>query len=239
VGADFIGFRSCPLQRELGQAGFVQKLKLLMYKRAAEAAVPDPERREALRIRATFGHGRAAVTTYAEIRTSVTGFEEGIPECPSCPLSGGHALGCHASIAFPITAALEEDIFRIVIDSLSVPGSPGDRFYREIIARFDDLPTDWIERRGAEPGFLASRDAPCVHRWEENGAALELSSADVLASIFCAFDDDDDVRLQCEVLVMLAEQAEQKDVEPALADVARLARAIIAGPPDWKLLVDA
>jgi hypothetical protein len=241
MGASFVGIRHCPLQRKLGNGPFVERVKLVMLKRAADETIEDAKTREGTLIRVRSETQPARTMTYAELARSVEDLENGIPECASCPLSGGEALGCYAFVSYPIDADFERLLFQFVVDGLSVPDSVGARFYHEIITRFEGPPTAWATRRGTEQGCLAARAEPFRHTWNEAGEERALSSADLLDGIFNRYDDAEDVALQCEVLVSLersAGSAISEGTTEELRDVARIATGIVERP-EWTLLVDA
>jgi hypothetical protein len=241
MGATFVGIRECPLQRGLGRTAFVEKLRLLGQQRAAEKAVPDQERRAKMQIRVRIGDHPPRTTTYAELVAATAEIAGGIPECRSCPLSDGRAVACHTVISYPVDAAFERELFRFVVDGLSTKGSLGDRFYREILVRFEGPPTDWLMRRGTEPGCLASLAEPLIHRWRDRGEMQTLSSADLLDGVFATYDERTDVMLQCGVLIAIADAFESladASTAEAVRRVAKLAREIIERE-GWTLLVDA
>src|SRR5512139_2562528 len=123
MGARFVGIRECSLQRGLGRSSFLEHLSLLAQQRAAEEAMPDPERRAKMQIRVRVGDEPVRSTTYAELVAATAEFARGIPECPSCPLSDGRAVGCHAFVSYPVDAAFERELFRFVVDGLGTEGS--------------------------------------------------------------------------------------------------------------------
>jgi hypothetical protein len=111
MGADFIGWRGCSLQQDLGVEGFLGKVKLRAYRGAIEARVPE-EKRASLRVNvAVTGRGEREMT-YAGILAELGQFERGVPECAGCPLAqGGAPVSCYRYVTYPIDAVSEEVIF--------------------------------------------------------------------------------------------------------------------------------
>ncbi|MCC6554437.1 MAG: hypothetical protein IT372_15775 [Polyangiaceae bacterium] len=186
MGVDFIGWRDCPLQHELGPEGFLGKLKLRAYKRMFEEHVPEGQRAEAEAVVHVSGRPDRKVR-YGEICAEVAAFEQGIPECATCPLAGGRQLGCYRYVTYPVDALAERLIFEFLVEGLSTPDSIADRFIRYMVSH-DDEETEWHEDRG-EDGGLAELPEPLVHTWVEGGVKRRVDSAQVMAAMFPPLDE--------------------------------------------------
>ena len=83
MGADIIGWgwRDCPLQRDLGEEGFLGKLKLRAYKAEVERRVP-PERREQLAITVNIMNRPSRDLRYRDICDEVARFAAEVHVAP-------------------------------------------------------------------------------------------------------------------------------------------------------------
>jgi hypothetical protein len=185
MGADFIGWRECPLQAQLGEEGFLGKLKLRAYKAVIEERVPE-DQRDAVQVvvRVT---GRAdRELTYGSICDELDAFNLGIPECATCPLAGGKPLGCYRYVTYPVDAITERLVFEFFTSVVEQPHSIADQLYRDIVSLVDEQ-AGWYDNRGEE-GLLAELDAPLVHSWEAEDGKHAVDSAQVLAALFIPLD---------------------------------------------------
>ncbi|NRD48338.1 hypothetical protein [Corallococcus exiguus] len=234
MGADVVGFRGCALQVELGEAGFLRKLKLKSYKDAADAAVP-PERRPKLKINVRIGDNPPVSMAYPDLEREVAEFTRRVSECADCHLVEGAPVGCYAYVAYPIDAAAEEVLFEVVVRGLESPGSVGSRYHHEVMSRFEPPPDSWVERRGTEPGALCVRERPLEHCWHEGGEVHRLTSAAVLWALFATLDDARGISLVGELLSEVGRVARERQatVTGTLMELMRmgdLARALSTVP---------
>ncbi|HEY4178071.1 MAG TPA: hypothetical protein VGM90_14590 [Kofleriaceae bacterium] len=180
MGADIIGWRECPLQRSLGQKGFLGKLKMRAYMAAVESQVPEGER-ENVAVTVVVNDTERDLT-YREIRAEAEQFQAGIPECASCPLSGGRQLGCYKFVKYPVDAGFEEVAFEMFCSQLTTKDSISDQLYRDIVSK-QPLDSAWHTRRGEGRGF-ARRPQPLTHTWGGLFSKKKVDSAQLLASLF-------------------------------------------------------
>jgi hypothetical protein len=189
MGADIVGWRSCPLQKPLGKAAFLQKLKLRSYLQLVESQLPEGER-ESVKLAVRVGEAPQRELTYAELQRSSEGFKDGIPECATCPVSGGQTLGCYRYVQYPIDQAAEDLLFDFVCVQLGDPKSLVSSLYPAFLARQPRQGTPWHDRRG--PGALrdgvplptlAERPTPQVQD------VPYVDSAQVLSALFFSSDD--------------------------------------------------
>ena len=183
MGADYIGLRGCSLQRELGDRGFLGKLKLRAYKSAIEAQVP-PEQRATVKVQIHTSGREPRDLDYPGICRELAAFEAGSPECASCPLAGGRPLGCYRYVTYPIDAVGEDVVFSFFVRELDVENSIADQIWRDIVSRIPAQGTAWHTQRGPR-GTLATLPRPLVHR---SRRGREVDSARVLQAVFVNLD---------------------------------------------------
>ena len=189
MGADVIAWRNCPLQEQLSPPGFLSKLKLRMYQDVVEQRVP-PDKRDTVKIQVrVFREGvpTDVQLTYAQIREQSESFRGGIPECATCPLSGGKSLGCYQFITYPIDAQAEELLFEFFTSGLATPNSIADQLYRDFISKQPARGTPWHDLRGEmshERSSLALRPQPLVHTWGGFFSKKRVDSAQLLSCLF-------------------------------------------------------
>lgn len=239
MGADIVGYRQCPLQDELGPEEFFVKVKLRGYKEVIEARVPE-EKRATIPIVVRVGDSRRMLH-YLDICEEVAGFEEGIPECAECPLSGGAPVGCYHSITYPVDAAFERLVFDFFVEQLPRKDSICDQIYRDIIARIPADGTGWHVRRGGEggQGLLAELAEPLVHTWGKRGAKRRIDSAQILQALFIPLEHPALVVAYCRLFSELIELADQRGEEDALAGSRTLAEVRRLKPFFFEMLEGA
>lgn len=181
MGADLIGWRNCELQQPLGEAGFLQKLKMKSYLRVIEAQVPEGAR-ESVAITVVVNDTQRELT-YPEIREQAETFQRGIPACATCPLSGGEQLGCYHYVTYPVDARFEEVAFEFFTSQLATKDSISDQLYRDIVSKQASSGTGWHTRRGPQ-GSLARRAQPLTYSWGGLFSKRKVDSAQLLQSLF-------------------------------------------------------
>jgi hypothetical protein len=241
MGADLIGWRDCELQKPLGPSGFLQKLKMKAYLRAVESQVPEGQR-EAVKVTIVV-NDREREMSYPEIRAQAEGFQRGIPECASCPLSGGKQLGCYHYVTYPLDARFEEVAFEFFCSQVATKDSIADQLYRDIVSK-QPAQGSWYERRGPQ-GPLARRPEVLVHSWGGLFSKKKVNSAQLMASLFIPLEIPALVvgyaRFWRELVAFaspkLADEGTFAEVR-ALADMMDIAAAksVLDG---WQVIVDA
>jgi len=186
MGADFIGWRNCPLQAELGPEGFLGKLKLRAYRAVIEERVPQ-ERWDSVSVVVRVTGRPERQLKHGEIVRELAAFEQGIPACATCPLAGGRPLGCYRYVTYPIDAVAERLLFEFFTDGLETPNSIADQLYRDIVSRVDEE-SGWYHERG-EDGALAELEEPLEHMWGDEDAPRLVDSAQLLAALFIPLDE--------------------------------------------------
>jgi hypothetical protein len=181
MGADLIGWRNCELQQPLGEAGFLQKLKMKSYLRVIEAQVPEGAR-ESVAITVVVNDAQRELT-YPEIREQAETFQRGIPACATCPLSGGEQLGCYHYVTYPVDARFEEVAFEFFTSQLATKDSISDQLHRDIVSKQASSGTGWHTRRGPQ-GSLARRAQPLAYSWGGLFSKRKVDSAQLLQSLF-------------------------------------------------------
>ncbi len=185
MGADYLGWRSCSLQAPLGKAGFLQKLKLRAYRRVIENKV-EAAKRDSIRVRVDIV-GRGAVDlTYPGILEQLGSFEQGVPECATCPLGNGGPLECYRYVSYPVDAIAERAIFGFFTNLVATEGSIADQLYRDLVSQVPE-DSDWYTNRG-EDGMLAELDEPLVFEWDGDDETHTIDSAQILAATFISLE---------------------------------------------------
>ena len=184
MGADIIGWRSCPLQKELGPDGFLAKLKLRAYKSAVESQVP-PEKREGVTIQVRINERDTKKLTYREIADGAEAFAKGIPECAACPISARQPLGCYHYINYPVDALAETLLFKFFTQPSQVAqeDSASDQIYQAVVSQVPSSGTGWHTQRGAN-GMLAELPVPLAHTWGGFLKKRRVDSAQLMQALF-------------------------------------------------------
>ena len=187
MGADYVGWRGCSLQQDLGEEGFLGKLKLRGYRRVIEERVP-PERRDVVRISVSVtGRGERELD-HAGIVAELADFERGVADCATCPLaSDGAPVSCYRYVTYPVDAASEEVVFDHFAARVAEPGSLSNQIWQGIVRHVKD-DNAWHTHRG-EGGALAEREEPLRARFIWEGEEQQVDSAQVLAGLFAALDE--------------------------------------------------
>jgi hypothetical protein len=178
------------LQQPLGPQGFLGKLKMKAYLRAIESQVPEGARDD-VKVTVVVNDSQRELT-YKEILAQAQQFQAGIPECASCPLSGGDQLGCYHFITYPVDARFEEVAFEFFCSQLTTKDSISDQLYRDIVAK-QPLGSGWHTRRGEGRG-LARRPQPLFHTWGGLFSKKKVDSAQLMSALF--------IRLEIPALVV-------------------------------------
>jgi hypothetical protein len=251
MGADLIGWRECPLQMRLGPQGFLGKLKLRAYKELIENMVP-PEQREGQAITVVINGPdgpKERDLTYAQIRQESTEFLRGIPDCATCPLSGGQPLGCYHYVTYPVDAAFERLVFDFFVSQVATKDSICNQLYRDFIAKVPAEGTGWHVRRGDDPrtGALAIMAQPLVHTWGGFLSKKRIDSAQILQCLFVTLDRPALVAAFARFWVELVTYADGRGVRdedsPTLAAVRKLSGMLLQTAAHladgWTVFADA
>ena len=187
MGADIIGWRFCPLQRQLEPTGFLSKLKLRAYKAVIEQRVPEAQRGP---IKLTVVvNGEQRQLTYAGIVEDLQSFEAGIPECADCEVGGGTPLGCYRYVTFPVDEAFERVVFDFFVSQVATADSICDQLHRDVVSRVPPSGTAWHLRRGGpQSGGLASLPQPLTHTWGGLLSKKRVDSAQILHACWRTLD---------------------------------------------------
>lgn len=187
MGADIVGWRNCPLQAELGEDGFLWKLKLWVIKKRVEEQVPIANR-STISINLAGTNREARKLSYPDIVQELGGFEQGIPECGSCPISCGTTLGCYKYIPYPVDAVFERLVFHFFVSQLPIKDSICSQLYSDIVSRCPSSGTPWHTQR-REQGILASLAKPLQYEWGGLFSKKRVDSAQVLSSLFVSLNN--------------------------------------------------
>jgi hypothetical protein len=183
MGADYIGWRDCPLQRELGRDGFLGKLKLRAYRSVVESRVP-PEKRASLQIRVVVTGREPRDLVYADLLEELAAFEAGIAECATCPLAReGQPLDCYRYVTYPVDETFEQVVFEFFKSQLETPDSICRQIYDDLVCTLAPG-YGWYEPRGSGHGTLAEREEPLVWSFRDANGEHAVDSAQILACLF-------------------------------------------------------
>ena len=178
-GVDLVGWRSCAKQRELGSKRFAVTLKKLgrqalagraMGPQSATAVARTPEQRRRLQ-------------QAQEARQALATFDEGTPECPTCPISESKPFGCYLAVDFPIDAVAETALFRYFTSKLEDENSAAFGIYRDLVSKAPSSGTLRHTSRGPT-GDLAELRAPLFKEWGFLMWKKRVDSAQLLGSLF-------------------------------------------------------
>jgi hypothetical protein len=123
--------------------------------------------------------------SYEQLCQQIYGFDEGIPQCRSCPVSGGKVLGCYKYISYPVDAHFEQILFKFFLSQLPTKDSICDQIYRDVVSRVPSSGTSWHTQRGvSRPGMLAALERPLEYKWGSTFSRKKLDSAQILGSLF-------------------------------------------------------
>ncbi|MFT3766873.1 MAG: hypothetical protein QM820_15350 [Minicystis sp.] len=178
-GIDFVGWRGCAKQTELGPKRFVVTLKRLGRAAAEGRGLATPS----LPPVAVTPEQRRRLQQYQEMRQAVAQFDQGTPECKECPLSDGRPYGCYTAIDFPIDADAETALFRYFAAQLDDERSTGAALYRDLVSKAPAKGTAWHTDRGPG-GTLAELEAPLARDWGFLMWKKHADSAQLLGSLF-------------------------------------------------------
>lgn len=188
MGVEYIGWRDCSLQRELGPEGFQAKLELRAYRSVIEARVPE-DRRDAVRLRVEVPGGPVRDLGYDEIVRDLGGFEAGIPDCAACPLADGRPLGCYRHVTYPIDASFERLLFECFTSRVGDEGSAARSVYEGVIAARPRAPGPWHRLRGPGVGSLTEMVEPLRHEWTDAAGRHVVDSATLCDALFTSASD--------------------------------------------------
>ena len=252
MGADLIGWRRCPLQAELGPAGFLSKLKLRTYLTLVDDQVAEEERAD-VRVNIMV-HGPDGPTqrelTYQELVDGAREIANGIPECATCPLGMHKPLGCYHYVTYPIDAVFEELVFDFFVAQLAVEDSIVAQLYKDIVSQVPARDTGWHTRRGADArtGACAQRSEPLVHAWGGLFSSKRVDSAQILQSLFITLDHPALVigysRFWSELLAFAQERGVGPEDSPTLEAIVPLQRMLLVAAAHalddgWLMVADA
>jgi hypothetical protein len=178
-GIDFVGWRSCAKQAELGPKRFVLTLKKIGRAATTARSIPPPASSPV----AVTPEQRRRLQVQQEMQQARAQFDQGTPECKACPIGGGKPYGCWVGVDFPIDADAETALFRYFTAQLDDERSPGALIYRDVVAKAPAKGTPWHTDRGPG-GELAELEAPLVKEWGMLLWKKRLDSAQILGSLF-------------------------------------------------------
>jgi hypothetical protein len=247
MGADLIGWRDCDLQRPLRPEGFLQKLKMKAYLHVVESRVPAGQR-DGVEVTVVV-NGNERNLTYREIREQAETFQRGIPECASCPLSGGQQLGCYRYVTYPVDARFEEVAFEFFCSQVATKDSIADQLYRDIVSRQPSSGSGWHTRRGPD-GPLARLPQPLTYSWGGWFSKKKVDSAQLMTAMFIPLEGPALVVAYARFYTELMAFADAKLAgDPALqtgtfAEMRGVAAMTLMLAPmsltqNWRLIVDA
>jgi|GEM_PF-2424301 len=184
MAAEFIAWKGCPLQRELGPDGFVSRLKLLQMKRVVDAQIDDPEERDNVTVQAQGADGAVHELDYVDIAAATGTIEAGIPDCSECMLSHQLPVGCHRGVSYPIDAPVETLLFDFFTTTVVSPESTAFELWRDVV-QHQPTGSAWHTMRGSDGHGLAELPEPLsVDLHLPGDQHVRVDSAMLLSSLF-------------------------------------------------------
>lgn len=185
MGCDMIGWRNCQLQQQLGMEEFLWRLKLSSMKAGVMQQVPE-QQRFSIMITLQRLNRESRNYSFQEILDELGDFENGIPECASCPVSSGRIIGCYRYVSYPIDEVFERLLFEFFVSQFQIDQSACNQIYNNIISK---IPADnfWRDQRG-KSGALAVLPQPLEHQFGGMLSKKKFDSAQVLAGMFMPFN---------------------------------------------------
>ncbi len=238
-----MGWRGCALQRVHGPDGFLHKIKLRGYRAAIESQIPPGPDRDRARfvVHVLRPEGPTEKEMgYAELVRDLDDFGRGIPDCASCPLAGGQAVGCTRYVTYPIDAVCEQAAFAFVAGQIESAGSVAQRFFEARASALPRAGSGWHVRRGPGLGGLATLARPLEHVWGGWFSRRRIDSAQILFAL--TSPDPRGLALHASFLdgfvAHCAATASRSTSIDELASLVPFFRALAANP-SWSLYVDA
>lgn len=185
MGAEFIAWRGCSLQRELGPEGLVSRFKLLDLKRMVDAQVEDPQERERVRLQASGGGTDPPQDLlYTDIREGCAVVEKGIPDCEACLLSEKRPVGCRTTVSLPLDAQTETLAFEFFVTDVIKPASTSFELWRDVV-RYQPPESPWHLLRDPAGTRLAELAVPLAQTVSlADGQSITVDSAMLFNSLF-------------------------------------------------------
>jgi hypothetical protein len=241
MGADFIAWRGCPLQEDLGPDGFLGKLKLRAYRKVIEERVPKQKWAET-KLKVMVSNKETRMLSHPEIVEQLQAFTKGIPECPACAVSGGKPLGCYRYLTYPIDAVFERLLFELFVMQISTKDSIARQVYDDIVSALAEG-DGFYEPRGG-PMMLAELPEPLVHEWKEGRRKRRFDSAQLLRAATIPLDDGPKVvaynLLWSELLEFAAKKKVRSRNLEEIREIRDLLLFTVAGAltDGWQVVVD-
>ena len=183
MAAEFIGWRGCPLQMQLGPDGFVSRLRMLEMKHQIDAQVPDEPARQNVVVEAMAPDGSIQRLTYEQVVGGAGNIDAGIAECEACMLTESEAIGCRQTLSYPIDAAVERLLFEFFSTTVTTLTSTSHELWKDVI-RHQPQDSPWHSRRPPSGAPLAELATPLsAVIAERDGHTSHVDSAMLLGSL--------------------------------------------------------
>jgi hypothetical protein len=178
-GVDLVGWRPCKKQQELGPKRFALTLKRLGRQATDGRSLPPPPASSM----SLSPEQKKRLQQHQELRQAKVQFDQGTPECPACPLSGGGPYGCWVAVDYPIDGVAETALFSYFVAQMDDERSICTSLYRDRVSKIPTEGTPWHKDRGPT-GSLCEMEAPLVRetgfwKWKKH-----VDSAQILGSLF-------------------------------------------------------
>ncbi len=181
MGADYVGFIGCELQRELGREGFQRKLKLAAFRRAVEGQVP-PAQRANVKIQVMGANRRPETLSYDGILEQLGTFEQGCASCRTCMVGEREPLGCYRYVTYPVDIPFEEALFAFFVQNIETKDSIAQQVYETVVKRLGNDTS--FHTRGDGRGILAQRQTVLRHSFGGFFSKKTFDSAQLLQAFF-------------------------------------------------------
>lgn len=179
-GIDFVGWRDCEKQKELGPGRFPMHVSTLAMNVAMAPQVPDqlPDATAAVS-----ADRRRQLQQFQQIKAGAAEWARGTPECKACPISGGNPYGCHAFLRKPIDEVAERALFDFFVSQLDIDGSICKGLYKDLVSKQPASDTQWHTDRGVN-GEHAVLAEPLEHKFGFFLSRKRIDSAQILGALF-------------------------------------------------------
>lgn len=211
MGADIVGWISCPLQANMKRKDFFWKIKLLAAKTSIEKSFAEGLRAD-IEVKLLDADRRLHALSYAAITSELGDFAAGIPECATCPVSEGKTLGCNRYIPYPIDEQFERLVFEYFVSQFLISGSICNQIYQDIVSHFPSSGTPWHIKRGSADA-LALIAQPLLYEWGAPFSKRSLDSAQVLGSLFISLESPTLVVSYSKLFMHILDYAEERSVK--------------------------
>lgn len=187
MGIDFVGWKNCQLQEQLGEDGFLDAMKLAALRATAEQQFGPNLAGRVFKLPSAAGGARQL--SYEQVVAELGDLAAAAPECADCLNSAGRKRGSYHYVSYPLDEPFERLLFAYFAEQVADRKSPCGQIYEAVIADLPRAGTPWHDLRGptASPR-LAELPEPLRHDSGTPGLGY-LDSAQIMAALFRSVED--------------------------------------------------